>query len=266
MSITKFIHKISEEKISGKIKYFYGYSDLMERYIRIGNIAFSENKNKEILDLLDISGKILMFGEPGIGKTSLAYYIANVFLDKDGIESYKLSISDLIQSDMGATTKNMAKAINEIKMISEDNKIILILDEIDRISVRRSNCDEISELKRTLIEFMDFLDEVNYTDRMLIIGITNSLDLLDKALIRRFDFVDEIKSCREDLLKLLEVLLEKLEMTDSFNDEKRDYFIKKYNTGDKIKKYFKKLYLDAEGRTALIKEKLMKETKGGKDI
>ena len=267
MSLTKFIHKISEEKIAGRIKYFYGYNELKEKYRSIGNIVFSEDleKNTEILELLDISGKILMFGDPGTGKTSLAYYIANCFLDKEAVESYKLSIPDLIQSDLGSTTKNMNDAIKEIRKLSEKENMILILDELDRISVARNNSDEISELKRTLIEFLDFLDEVNYKHKILIIGITNSLDLLDSALVRRFDFVDEIKASNEDLKLLFETLVKKLEIVYDFKNEEIELFLSKYNTGDKMKKYFKKMYLETEGQIEDIKMKLIFEMGGTRE-
>ena len=263
MASKNFIYKINEEHIFSKLKYFVGYEELKKKYIQIGNIVFNSNnlENVDVLDLLDISGKILLYGDPGTGKTSLAYYIANYFLNELEIESYKISIPDLIQSNLGLTTKNMNDAIKEIKFLSENGSIVLIIDELDRISVERSNGDEISELKRSLIEFLDFLDEVKYTNKILIIGITNSLELLDKALIRRFDFVDEIIANESDLINLFDLVLKKLKIDNVYQNEKIE-FIRKYNTGDKIKKCFKKMYLETEGISAEIKLYLENEIGG----
>ena len=43
------------------------------------------------------------------------------------------------------------------------NISLLFLDEIDRLCVNRQNSNEISELKRMLIELMQFLDKMQYS-------------------------------------------------------------------------------------------------------
>lgn len=263
----KFIQKISENEINQKIKYFFGYEEILEKYGGVAEIIFSEEKkyDKEILDILEISGKILMYGEPGTGKTSIAYMIAYKMLDKYEIESYKVVIPELIESNLGKTTRNMAEAIKRIKSISEDSGMIIILDEIDRISVQRANNDEISELKRTLLELLDFLDNLRHDHSILIIGITNYLKLLDPALIRRFDFLDKIIPSKNELKKQFDFLIEKLQIKLNFkNEEIEEKFFIKYNNCDKIKKLFKKIFIEYKGDKEKIQNKIIEEIGGTK--
>lgn len=243
----KFIHKISENEIKQKIKYFFGYEEKIRKYKGMVTLTFSEKeKNSYILEILGISGTILMYGEPGTGKTSLAYEIANEALEEYGIESYKISMSELIESDLGKTTNNMSKAINEIKTLSQEYGAIIILDEIDRVSVDRKNKNEISELKRALLELLDFLDNIRLDHKTLVVGITNYLDLLDPAMIRRFSTVEEIKPSENELVKQIKFLIKELKLKiDLESDLKKNAFFGKYKTCDSIKKMFSNEYLES---------------------
>ena len=97
----------------------------------------------------------------------------------------------------------MKSAIKELKNISKEYGALLILDEVDRLFIDRENNKEISELKRMLIEFMDFLDNLTINDKVMIIGITNLISILDSAFTRRFIFQYEIKNDEKVLYELI---------------------------------------------------------------
>ena len=122
----------------------------------------------------------------------------------------------------------------------------LFLDEIDRLCVNRENLNEISELKRTLIELMQFLDEIKYSPRKMVIGCTNIIAQLDEALIRRFSIQEEIsKPTMEEKIKFVELCLKKVgcKINNTISAPK---FLESYQTMDAIKKDFRDAILSGK--------------------
>lgn len=267
----QFLENISEEIIYEKTKNYVGYESEIEYFQKISNVIFNNNHNDEVLDILEISGRILLYGLPGVGKTSLVYCLSKYILEKYGIESYKISMPALIESQLGRTTRNIKMMAEEIKFISDKYGAVIILDEIDRLSVSRSNENELSEMKRALLELMDFLDEIKHTRKLMIIGITNFEEVLDKGLRRRFDFQQEIKPTIESVLLVVEQLNNVLGL---MNDKKMiksiaQAFVQQEpakHTIDYVKKQYKHLYIqciDASTltlNTELFKNRLIKLT------
>lgn len=192
---TDFLIKIDEEKINKKTKYFCGYEEVMSEIKRIVDVIFSEdNIDTDIAEILGINGTILLCGNPGEGKSSIGYNTAKYALENYEVECYKFSISDIVKSELGKSTYNITKVLHEIDKVSKEYGAIILIDEIDRLCVNRMDSKEISEMKRVLLEIMDFLDDLTINDKVIIIGITNIADSLDKALLRRFNYKKIIKS------------------------------------------------------------------------
>jgi len=119
----------------------------------------------------------LIYGEPGTGKTEFAKYVAY----KLGLPFGYVNFSYLISSYMGSTSANIRKVFDYCK----GQKCVLLLDEIDCIGLARSDSKGADgELARTTISLMQALDEL--VDGQIVIGATNRMDRLDKALLRRF--------------------------------------------------------------------------------
>ena len=119
----------------------------------------------------------LIYGEPGTGKTEFAKYVAY----KLGLPFGYVNFSYLISSYMGSTSQNIRNVFDYCK----GQKCVLLLDEIDCIGLARSGSKGADgELARTTISLMQALDEL--VDGQIIIGATNRMDRLDKALVRRF--------------------------------------------------------------------------------
>ncbi|MEI0486632.1 ATP-binding protein [Brachyspira intermedia] len=240
---SNFLEKLSEKVVNNKIKYFLGYEEILNNLENISDLIFQEKKNTDIieLDFFDINFNILLYGEPGVGKTSLAYKLSNYVLDKYGVDTYQLSIPNIIETNLGKTTSNMHKAIENIYEHASEYGIYIILDEVDRIFTDRKK-EEISELKRMLLEFTDFLDRVNINDGILIVGITNLKDTLDAAFLRRFSFQYEIKNNKELICNFIKMCNDKVKINikDSDIDKYSDYVLLKNKNCDYIKNMYKR--------------------------
>jgi len=263
-----YISEINENTIKKKINYFYGFDNIIEKYFSIADITFDENKRQdtEILTALDFGSKILMYGIPGVGKTSIAYKVASYVLDKFGISAYSLSIPSIIKPNLGETTSNMNEALGIVKDISKEAGILLILDEIDRLSVLRNSENELAEMKRALLELNDYLDNVSIIDRTLVIGITNHIQILDDGLKRRFDFMDEIipneNSCLsiiENLNKLMGLgMYKSKECHKLYNIIKAEYQVENLS-GDLIKRYYKQILVENQSDVSKLKTNILKK-------
>lgn len=121
----------------------------------------------------------LLYGPPGTGKTMFARYIAY----KKGLPFCYLNFSKAVDSYMGATSRNIAKAFT----YAASNPCVFLLDEVDAISCNRSKgmSDGASkEIGRVTITLMQEFDRL--PNDVIVLGATNRLDILDEAFISRF--------------------------------------------------------------------------------
>jgi len=120
---------------------------------------------------------LLLYGEPGVGKTMLARHIAY----SHELPLVYVSFSSLVDSYMGATSRHIAR----IFQFASTYPCVLVLDEVDTIAVTRdgsSGADK--ELARVSVTLMQELDRIPST--MMLVACTNRPDAIDPALMRRF--------------------------------------------------------------------------------
>jgi SpoVK/Ycf46/Vps4 family AAA+-type ATPase len=92
----------------------------------------------------------------------------------------------------GVITKFMGETAAKLKMIFDAmvvEKGVYLFDEFDAIGARRTQLNDVGEIRRVLNSFLQLLEKDDSDS--LIIAATNHPDLLDKALFRRFDDVLE---------------------------------------------------------------------------
>src|SRR5690606_23509459 len=126
---------------------------------------------------LPVNNKVLLYGSSGCGKTTTAKAIANALERPLMI----LNLSNVVSSRIGETSQNLKAVFDK----AEKDKAVLFLDEFDQIGKARGNDDkDVGEMRRlvnTLIQLIDYFPE-----KALLICATNHLDIIDKALLRRF--------------------------------------------------------------------------------
>lgn len=240
----EFLIKIDEEKIKKKTRFFCGYENVMNESKNIVDMVLGDTKlSDDISIILGINGTMLFEGSPGEGKSTIAYNIAKYALDKYEVECYQISVTDIIKSELGKAAYNTHKALKEIEKIGRSNGAIIFIDEIDRLCVNRKDNRESSEMKRVLIELMDFLDDLSINNKLVVIATTNIANDLDEALLRRFDYRKTIKS--DSRLNESFILLLNKELDINIDRKLIEKYCKTKNNlnCDYIKKIYKNSFL-----------------------
>lgn len=159
--------------------------------------------------------KFLFRGSPGTGKTETAKQVARL-LDR---KLYIVEFSELIDSKMGQTAKNITKVFNEINKMPNPTKTVILFDEIDAIALDRINSNDVREMGRVTSSILKELEKLN--EDSVLIATTNLFENFDKALIRRFDSVINFdRYSNEDLIEIAEIVLNSLLKT--FKNAGRD--------------------------------------------
>ncbi|WP_312297948.1 ATP-binding protein [Chryseobacterium sp.] len=159
-------------------------------------------KERLALHGLKYKQKILLFGEPGCGKSMSAERIAwNL-----GLPFLKVKFDVIISSFLGETAANLTKLFEGIK----DYPCVLLFDEFDIVGKTRNSSQDVGEMHRIVNMLLGLLEE--YNSKGLLIATTNLENVLDKALFRRFDDIIEIpKPSKQEILRLIKLTLSSIE-------------------------------------------------------
>lgn len=163
----------------------------------------------EKLALRHVKG-LLLFGPPGTGKTLIARQIGKMLNVK---EPKVVNGPEMLSKYVGASEENIRNlfkdAEQEYKQKGENSQLhIIIFDELDSVFKQRGSAKSDGtgvgdNVVNQLLAKMDGVDQLN---NILIIGMTNRLDLIDNALLRpgRFEIQIEIslpdEKGRKDIL------------------------------------------------------------------
>jgi proteasome regulatory subunit len=172
-----------------------------ERWEEIGGLQEEIQEVKEVIELplkkpelferigIKPPKGILLYGPPGTGKTLLAKAAANsthaTFIEIVG--------SELVQKFIGEG----AKLVKEIfELARKRAPAIIFIDEIDALAAMRMETGTSGEreVNRTFMQLLAELDGFKPLDKVKVIGATNRIDILDKAIIRpgRLDRLIEV--------------------------------------------------------------------------
>lgn len=144
------------------------------------NFFIEEHQNIDVLKKFDlpVANKLLLHGPSGCGKTLASYVVAGE-LQKMMIV---VNLGAIVSSKLGETSKNLSKIFRSAT--AED--CIIFIDEFDSLGKVRDYSQDHGEMKRvvnTILQLFDYLPQSS-----IVIAATNQKEMLDDALLRRFDF------------------------------------------------------------------------------
>ena len=138
--------------------------------------------------------RVLFVGPPGSGKTMTAESLAGALK----LPLLVIRLEALITRFLGETSAKLRLVFDE----TAKRRGVYLFDEFDAVGGHRSAANDVAEMRRVLNSFLQFMEEPNGTDS-LIVGATNHSDLLDHALLRRFDLVVPFEIPTDDQIRKL---------------------------------------------------------------
>lgn len=205
-----------------------GLENISSRVFRLSGRPFLEEFfNEHVVDIIlnedrykalgvDFPSAIALHGPPGCGKTFAVERLVE-FLDWPAFQVDSNSVgSPYIHETSRKVSEIFEKAI-------EDAPAVIVIDEMESfLSDRQLNqstglhhVEEVAEFLRRIPEAM--------SKRVLVVGMTNRLEMIDPAIMRRgrFDHVIEVgMPSKEEVTELVITLLEKMPVEGELSIEK----------------------------------------------
>jgi SpoVK/Ycf46/Vps4 family AAA+-type ATPase len=151
--------------------------------------------------------KLLLVGPPGTGKTMTAAALAGEL----GLPLFSIQLDGLITKYMGETAAKLRLVFDAI----QSTRGVYLFDEFDALGGERGSKNDVGEIRRVLNSFLQFLEQDDSDS--IVLGATNHVGLLDRALFRRFDAVLEYSLPTEEIAT--RVMRGRLALLDTSNIE-----------------------------------------------
>ncbi|MBS3736840.1 CDC48 family AAA ATPase [Candidatus Bipolaricaulota bacterium] len=136
---------------------------------------------------------ILLYGEPGTGKTLLAKAVAN----ESGANFISVNASNFISKWVGESENKIAEVFKKARQAAP---CVVFFDEIDSLTPERAGAGGNQVMERVVSQLLVELDGTEELHGVVVIGATNRPDIIDPALLRsgRFDVQLELPKPNTD--------------------------------------------------------------------
>ncbi|GAA5990739.1 hypothetical protein JCM10908_003214 [Rhodotorula pacifica] len=140
----------------------------------------------EKLGIQHVKG-ILLYGPPGTGKTLMARQIGKML---NAREPKVVNGPEILNKFVGQSEENVRKlfadAEKEYKEKGDESGLhIIIFDELDAICKQRGSTNNGTGVGDSVVnQLLSKMDGVDQLNNILLIGMTNRLDMIDEALLR----------------------------------------------------------------------------------
>jgi SpoVK/Ycf46/Vps4 family AAA+-type ATPase len=177
--------------------------DVEERLRRI----ISENKSRASLERFGVSPRrrLLFHGAPGCGKTLAAAVLAGEM----GIPLMTVRFDALFSRFLGATAVQLRAIFSEMPR----RPGVYLFDEFDSVAKARGDFQDVGEMNRVVTAFLQLVDAD--MSGSILVAATNHVELLDRAVFRRFDVIVPFdKPTREQISVLIKLRLSTVGLPD----------------------------------------------------
>jgi SpoVK/Ycf46/Vps4 family AAA+-type ATPase len=162
--------------------------DVREHLERV--IVEQRQRDKLAARGLDPRRKLLLVGPPGTGKT----YSARALAGELHLPLFNVVLDALITKFMGETAAKLRLVFDAALR----TRGVYLFDEFDALGGERANPNDVGESRRILSSFLQFIEPDE--SESLLVAATNHIDLLDRALFRRFDDIIEFSMPDDNLV------------------------------------------------------------------
>ena len=192
-----------------------------------GRRQLEEFLNEHIIDIIfnpekyqalgiDFPSAIVLHGPPGCGKTFAVERLVE-FIDWP---SYSIDSNSLGSPYIHETSKKISQVFDKA---IDGAPSVVVIDEMESfLSDRRSGSSSGLHHVEEVAEFLRRIPEA-IKNKVLIIAMTNLIEMIDPAILRRgrFDHIIEVSMpSREEVASLVDSLLSKLPKSDDLNVDK----------------------------------------------
>jgi SpoVK/Ycf46/Vps4 family AAA+-type ATPase len=140
---------------------------------------------------------LLLYGPPGTGKTT----IARTFAESMGCAFFPLSLTDLKSGFIGQSGENVKALWSKARA---EPRAVIFVDECEGVFGRRGGVNTDSFVEEIVTAFLAQWDGFEKQTHVWVVGATNRRDLIDPALLSRFE--DQLEIGLPDGHQRLEIL------------------------------------------------------------
>lgn len=177
-----------------------GYTETKKELLQVSDMLLNQEKYTQ--HGVRVPKGILFEGPPGNGKTLLA----KCFAGECNTSFIRCSGSDFNEKFIGVGSSRIRELFDLAK---QNQPCVLFIDEIDAIGRKRGSDEGTSgERDTTLNQLLVCMDGFEKNEQIVVVGATNRIDILDRAILRpgRFDKILHVpnpdKETRDEILQI----------------------------------------------------------------